>query len=87
MMNMTTVSLMQNMVQNMILYVTNSGISLPEPTALLVMGTFMLAVANLKRRSTRMAGEASNPYREAANNADAKESEKNVPLSLNLDVC
>jgi hypothetical protein len=49
-MNLTTVNLMQTMVQNVILYVASSGMSLPEPTALLVLGTFMLTVGNLKRR-------------------------------------
>ena len=42
---------MLTMVQNLILDVTNSGTLLPEPTALLFLGTLMLIVGNLQRRA------------------------------------
>jgi hypothetical protein len=44
---------MLTMVQNVILNVTNSGLSLPEPTALLLMGALMLTVGNLRRRASQ----------------------------------
>jgi hypothetical protein len=44
---------MGTMVQNVILDVTNAGLYLPEPAALLFLGTLMLVVGNLQRRVMR----------------------------------
>jgi hypothetical protein len=55
------VSQMINLLQSVILNATNSGTLLPEPTALLLMGTLMLIVGNLQRRAflARTSGRSS----------------------------
>jgi hypothetical protein len=46
---------METMIHNAILNVTNAGLHLPEPAALLFLGTLMLVVGNLQRRVLRRA--------------------------------
>jgi hypothetical protein len=55
--DITTVISMLTMVQSAILHVADS-VTLPEPTALILMGTLMLTIGNLQRRATLLAKQA-----------------------------
>ncbi len=57
-MNVTPVTLMLTMVQNVILHATGPAISLPEPIILLLVGMLMLTVGNLKRRTAALTSQA-----------------------------
>jgi hypothetical protein len=50
---MTAMNLLHSLITNV-----GNTIALPEPTALLFVGTLMLSLGNLQRRVVRLAGSA-----------------------------